>query len=240
MFQGTVLCLPRSDAIRYAGGILSNIGISVTESTAPDVTHLLLPVPSFSAGDEYLAHLLAELPEDVIICGGNLHSPLLENYRIVDFLRDPFYLADNAAITSKCAMKILDREVADPARKKALILGWGRIGKCLGFRLQQAYADVCIAARKTQDIAMIRALGFRGVSTDLVRDEIGRYDVIVNTIPELILPGIRTGEGALILELASKPGVTGGRILDGRGLPGKMAAKDSGKLIAETFIRLAL
>ena len=44
----------------------------------------------------------------------------------------------------------------------------------------------------------------------------------------------------LLLELASRPGMSGSKIIDGRGLPGKMAPVRSGRLIAETFIRLSL
>lgn len=240
MFRGTVFCLRRSEAIRYASRYLAELGIQVTEGAAPDVTHLLLPVPSFSGSDEYLAHVLAELPEDVIVCGGNLHSPLLENYRCVDFLRDPQYLADNAAITAECAKDILIGNLPDLRGKKILILGWGRIGKCLGFLLKDLGAEIAIGARKTNDLAMLHALRFRPVPICHAREELARYDAIVNTVPELILPGIAPREDAVLLELASRPGMTGKNIIDGRGLPGKMAPKASGKLIAESFLRLAL
>ena len=129
MLQGTVLCVQRSEAIRYATRFLADMGISVTEKCAPDVSHILLPVPSFSKGDEYLAHLLTKLPDDVIISGGNLNSPLLEGYCCVDFLQDPYYLADNAAITAECAIKILEKQLeTDLKNNQVLVIGWGRIG----------------------------------------------------------------------------------------------------------------
>ena len=240
MFHGTVLCLRRSEAICHACSYLSDIGIPTTEGTAPDVTHLLLPVPSFPTGDEYLAHILAELPEDVIVCGGNLRSPLLENYRAVDFLQDPYYLADNAAITAECAARILEEKMENLAGKRILILGWGRIGKCLSFALKNCGAEVSVAARKINDLAMIHALGFRPVPIRNAADEGKSFDAIVNTVPELLFPGIESKDGAILLELASKPGMTGNAIINGRGLPGRMAPQKSGKLIAETFIRLAI
>jgi len=241
MMKGTVLCVPRSDAIRHAAAYLSELGIPVTEKCAPDVRYLLLPVPSFPAGDVYLAYYLSRLPDNVIITGGNLSSPLLEGYRTVDLLQDPYYLAANAAITADCTLEILNQHFSSALQgRQALIIGWGRIGKCLGKRLEQQGSNVTIAARKPADLAMIQALGYRALPVPDLSDQSGRFEIILNTAPALILPDLQAKEGAVVLELASKPGITGENILNARGLPGKMAPERSGKLIAETFIRLSL
>lgn len=240
MFKGLILCLPRSDAIRCAGQFLQEIGLPVTEKCAPDVTHLLLPVPSFPNGDEYLAHILTDLPDDVIISGGNLNSPLLEFYRTVDYLLDPFYLYENAAITARCASKMITEHFPKPYGLRVLILGWGRIGKCLSFILKDLGFDITVAARKIQDLAMIHALGFSCVSTANVNSITQRFQVICNTVPDLILPDIQASSDSLLLELASRPGITGQKIVNARGLPGRMAPMESGILIAETFIRLSI
>ena len=241
MFKGTVLCVQRSEAIRHAAKYLSGLGISVTDKCAPDVTHLLLPVPSFAGGDEYLAHLLTGLPDDVIVSGGNLNSPLLEGYRAVDFLQDPYYLAENAAITADCTLEILENKFGNAiGSKRALIIGWGRIGKCLVPLLKERNVDVTVAARKAADLAMIRALGDRSIHVADAAWETDRFDMILNTVPVLLFPDINAKPEAVLLELASKPGMTGDAIINARGLPGKMAPARSGKLIAETFIRLTL
>ena len=241
MFNGTVLFVPRSDAIRYAADHLRSIGIVVTDKCAPDVTHVLLPVPSFSGGDEYLAHLLSKLPDDLIISGGNLVSPFLLGHRTVDFLQDPFYLAENAAITAQCAVDILDAKFcSDISGNSALVIGWGRIGKCLSKLLTAKQVYVTVAVRKESDLAMLRALGYRAILISHAIDEIPRFDMIINTVPVMLFPDIKPKPDAVLLELASKPGMSGSSIIDGRGLPGKMAPKKSGKLIAETFIRLTI
>lgn len=241
MFKGTVLCVPRSEAVRYAARYLADIGIPVTQTCAPDVTHILLPVPSFSNGDEYLAHLLTKLPDGVIVSGGNLHSPLLETYSCVDFLQDPYYLAGNAAITAECAIKVLEQQLQmAPTGKQVLVIGWGRIGKCLCPLLRGRGATVSVAARKPADLAMIRALGYRDISMADAPAETSRFDVILNTVPVLLFPQIQTKADCILMELASKPGMTGAKIFDARGLPGKISPVKSGKLIAETFIRLSI
>ena len=241
MFKGTILCLPRSEAIRHAQMYLSEMGLRITQKPAPDISHVLLPVPSFSSSDEYLAHILGALPDDVIISGGNLTSPLLEGYATVDFLQDPYYLAQNAAITASCALQIAESERGMSLDGcAALVVGWGRIGKCLCRLLEKEGANITVAARKDSDRAMVTALGCRSISIEAAAAESDRYDVIMNTAPALVLPNIKQKEGAVTLELASKPGMSGKNILNCRGLPGKMAPEVSGRLIAETFVRLSL
>lgn len=233
----TICCVCRNEAIRYAAMQLSDLGLNVTYTPAPDVTHLLLPIPSFRNGTQYLAHLLNDLSDDVIITGGNLQTPLLDHYRTVDLLQDPYYLADNAAITAKCALLIVEEKIELPGTR-VLVLGWGRIGKCLGKLLQAKGADVTIAARKDSDLAMIHALGYRPLQIQSVDKHLQDYQVILNTVPAMILPEMITAPDCVILELASKPGMIGPNIISALGLPGKMAPAESGQLIADTFIRL--
>jgi dipicolinate synthase subunit A len=239
MFQGTVLCIPRSEAILHAEKYLIEAGLDVTRTPAPDVTHLLLPIPSFHKGDGYLAHILADLPEKVIVCGGNLSTPLLENFCTVDFLQDSYYLCENAAITARCAIQLLENRLSfDGCR--ILVLGWGRIGKCLSFLLRNQGAAVSIAARKAEDLAMIKALGFISIPMGTIRGKEAQFDAVINTVPAMILPEADFSKNCIAMELASLPGMSGDGIISARGLPARLAPKESGKLIAETFLRLAV
>lgn len=241
MRKEIICCPPGSDAIQYAATYLSSLGFQITGAPAPNVTHLLLPVPTMPAAGAYLEPLLEELPEDLTVCGGNLDLPSLSKYRTVDFLQDPYYLADNAAITAECALRIMDSQLTTSLdANRILILGWGRIGKCLGQLLRSRGADVTIAARKDADLALIHALGYHSLPIRDAAKEAEHFDVIFNTVPEMILPGYKGRPGQIAIELASKPGMAGSSIISARGLPGKMAPKQSGILISQTFIRLAL
>lgn len=241
MFNGRILCIPRSQAIHRAGEYLSAMGFQVSDKAASDISYVLLPVPSFPAGDQWLAHILTDLPENVIISGGNLSSPLLKDYVTVDFLQDPYYLAENAAITAGCALEIVEGKLGKVSDgRRVLVIGWGRIGKCLCKLLGDNGFAVTAAARKDADRAMIQALGYRGISISDAARETADFDVILNTVPVMVLPDLAVKEDAVILELASKPGMSGKNILECRGLPGKMAPDLSGKLIAKTFLRLVL
>ena len=241
MVHGTIVCLERTEALRYAAKELRALGLEIVNKAAPDASHILLPVPIFPVGDGYLAHILSDLPDNVIISGGNLHSELFRGYKTVDFLKDPFYQAENAAITASAAIGIVEKQLGTTLEGcPVLVTGWGRIGKCLQKQLEARGAVVTVAARKDTDRAMIRALGSRGISFRDASVELTHYRVIVNTVPEMLLPDPVIQPDCVILELASQPGISGVNIIDGRGLPGKLAPKASGKLIARTFIRLSL
>lgn len=235
MRKELICCPPANDALRFCGSYLTGIGLTTTDTYGPGVTHWLLPVP---ASGSQITEASGGAARGVVICGGNLDHPLLRNHRTLDFLKDPYYLADNAAITAQCAIRLLNEHLADLYNSRILILGWGRIGKCLGKLLQQIGVHVTIAARKEADLAMIHALGYQAVPICETSREIRCYDAVLNTVPEMVLPGLEF-EG-IAIELASKPGMSGPNIIPARGLPGKMAPEKSGELIARTFLRLGL
>ena len=240
MRQKTICCPGGSTAIQYASEYLSGLGFQIIPEASRSAAHLLLPVPSFPASEPFIESTLAVLPRNVIISGGNLDSRFPQHVT-VDFLKDPYYLAENAAITADCAIRIIKKErSATLSSYPVLIVGWGRIGKCLSCLLQAEGADVTIAARKDSDRAIVRALGCRSISIEDAALELHRYDVILNTVPVMVLPNMNTKADTVILELASMPGMAGANIIDARGLPSKMAPAASGELIAKTFIRLSL
>ena len=110
----------------------------------------------------------------------------------------------------------------------------------VGPLLKEQGVQVTIGARKSSDLAMIHALGYGSLDLQEAAEELHRFDLILNTVPVLLFPEAQVRDGAVILELASKPGITGPSVIDARGLPGKMAPKESGNLIAKTFIRLSI
>ena len=81
---------------------------------------------------------------------------------------------------------------------------------------------------------MLDALGYHTMPLRNLKPE---CEFIINTIPTMVLP--KVSDHCVAIELASKPGMDGDHIISARGLPGKMRPEESGKLIAETFIRLS-
>ena len=207
MSEIKLCCPPGNAATEYAAGYLTEAGVCVTDSPGPETTHLLLPVPTRSFDD---------LPEDVVIVGGNLHC--LPGYKTIDLLKDPEYLAQNAAITARCAIGLIGKELAD---LPVLILGWGRIGKCLGKFLADAGAKVTIAARQAADVALISALGYEGVFIHQAAPLLPKFGAVLNTVPAMVLPAFQCAPDCVLLELASRPGMAGNHIITASGLPGK-------------------
>ena len=232
----TSICCPiQSEAIAYAIAHLQANGYQVCKFPASNTEHLLLPVPSFPDGSDYLLPILDRLPRNVRVYGGFLQIPQLIGYKRTDFLSDPYYLARNAAITAECTLEIVENILGqDISGHSVLILGWGRIGKCLGKLLTEKGAQVTIAARKDSDLAIIEALGYHAMPLWALKPE---AELIINTIPSMVLPQIP--DHCYAIELASKPGMAGDHIISALGLPGKLRPAASGKLIADTFIRLS-
>ena len=211
------------------------------------VTHLLLPVPSFDPegrlkGGGDLDTVLAQLPKTVTIVGGNLPRERFEGYKLCDLLQDPSYLADNAAITAYCALRLAMMELPVMLRGcRVLVIGWGRIGKCLAALLWALEADVTVAARKEADRAMAHALGYRAITLEALDQTLNDYRLIFNTVPAPVLTEEQVElcrESCLRIDLASIAGIGGRHVIWARGLPGKDAPESSGKLIAKTIIRL--
>lgn len=235
-----------SESCHYASVILQQAGISLTDHPSPEITHLLLDIPSFDTtgllrdGSDLKA-LLRMLPRNVKVIGGHLEQPFLVDYHKLDLLKNPFYQSKNAAITAECALKAaapyLNTTYSDSS---VLVLGWGRIGKCLARLLRALGSNVTVAARKESDRAMLKALNYKAVDFPEISQELKRYTILFNTVPNVPLHSdiIDSWQNGIAIDLASAPGLLGKHVIPARGLPGKYAPKTSGKLIAETILSL--
>lgn len=230
-------CAAGNKALIYAAAFLMEEGATFVPCPDHTVTHLLLPVPSFEAdgsikGGGDLNELLSQLPKTVIVIGGNLKRPELAEYEVLDLLEDPWYLAKNAGITAHCTLELALAKLPVTLEKcPVLIIGWGRIGKCLSKLLHAMGACVTVAARKESRRVMIEALGYKSCAIGEIRAE--NYRLIINTVPAMVLPN--APGTALKMDLASVPGIGGRDVLWARGLPGLLAPESSGELISQVI-----
>ena len=227
-----------SPAMSYCIQNLKKDGFTILSEPSMQVTHLLLPVPSFApdssiVGGGNLSTLLTLLPKNIVVIGGNLDQPELDYYTTIDLLQDETYLSLNANITAHCAIKLAMQQLPVILEGcPVLIFGWGRIGKCLARLLRQLGAQVTVCARKETDRCALLSLGYN--ATDYAQVLPQDYRVIFNTVPTMLFPSC-PGDG-LKIDLASRLGLGSEDVIWARGLPGKDAPASSGALIAKTLI----
>lgn len=236
-----------SGALDYCKKYLRSRNCSISTVVNDSVTHLILPVPSFEAdgtlkGGGKPETILRQLPQNVTIVGANLQHPALEGYTKVDLLNDPGYLAENAAITAHCALKVaMNRLNVTLHECPVLVIGWGRIGKCLALLLQKLGAKVSVYARKEADQAMLRALGYETADITPPAYDLQRFRVIFNTVPYMVLPEHlqeNCPKDCLKIDLATVPGIGGQDTVWAKGLPNREAPETSGSLMGRTILRL--
>lgn len=132
---------------------------------------------------------------------------------------------------------------------RCLVVGYGRIGKCLAKMLQGIGACVTVSARSLGDMAMIRAFGYKAVHTAELASIAGDFDLIINTVPHKVINESvieRINRETLVIDLASKPGGVdmdaakkfGIRVIWALSLPGKVAPVTAGKIICDTVINI--
>ncbi len=215
-------------ALDYASGVLNRRGFRLTQA-CEEAEYLLYPAPTSlpTLCDYYMGKT---------VIGGNLDflKPEVERY---DLLKDPHYLAANAAITAEAALgMILTHLPCEVSGADILILGWGRIGKCLTHQLKVLNTRLWVYARKDCDRAMLRALGYHPVTLEELQRMLPKFRCIVNTAPAPVL----TAEDAMALrsdcyklDLASVLSIPGENVVHARGLPGRCKPEASGLLIGQ-------
>lgn len=133
--------------------------------------------------------------------GGIVVAPPAQRRGLPYYKRES-YAVRNAALAAEGAVALLmQRRGAPVLGMNALIVGYGRIGLQLAWRLAALRAGVTVAARSTASRALAESAGFYSVDITQVH---GTYDAVINTVPAPVLRG--NYNAALCLDLASAPG----------------------------------
>lgn len=132
---------------------------------------------------------------------------------------------------------------------KALVMGFGRVGKTLSLMLKGLGVLVSVATRNPTEKALCAVLGFDTVEYSGLPEEISRYGLIYNTVPALLLTkelleGVQPSTP--VIDLATHPGGVdavaaksmGKNVIWALGLPGKVAPVTAGEYIAKTVISI--
>lgn len=131
----------------------------------------------------------------------------------------------------------------------SMVLGFGRTGFTMARVLQGLGADVKVGVRRAEHFARAKEMGFKPFYTRDLYAEVGNIDLLFNTIPTMIVTAqviTNIPHSAFIIDLASKPGGVDFRFAEKRGvkailapgLPGIVAPKTAGRIIANTLSEL--
>ena len=130
----------------------------------------------------------------------------------IDILKNEYFTIRNTVPTAEGAIaKAIELTDINIDKANIMVLGFGRVGKTLCYKLKNLGANVYAEARKERDLAWIDVFGYNAIPLEKINENICKMDIIFNTIPELILDKsklILMNEKTLIIDLASKPGGT--------------------------------
>lgn len=226
-----------------------------------DVEVVIGPIPFSSNGEEIntpfsdnkisIRELMHSLNAKILIAGSiapNVYDMANDEYiEIIDIMKREELAVLNTISTAEGAIEIA---IANTNKilhgSNVLILGFGRIGKVLARKLAGLSAKVTCAARKDEDLAWIKAYGHMATNINLLGENLSQYDIILNTVPHLILNQELLNyvkEDCLLIDLASNPGGIDKRTAKNRqlkliwalALPGKVAPITTAEFIKDTI-----
>lgn len=193
-----------------------------------------------------ITYFLNCLSDNQMVYGGVIKDKLLtgiqkKNIKYFDFMESEEFAILNTIPTVEGAIEIAIKETNITLHgANILILGFGRIGKLLAKTLKGFECKIDLSARKNEDFAWIDTYGYTKVDYNVLNESLGKYDIIFNTVPVLLLDEKRlekVNKECLIIDLASKPGGVdfdtaeriGIKTNWALGLPGKVASKAAAK-----------
>lgn len=243
---GVRACETAAEALEGAGCLLLPMPVSMRSG--------LLNAP-LSEGTHCLGEVFAALGPGQSVCGGMVNAEtraVAEGFgvRVLDYGKREELLAANAVATAEGAIGVLLTET-DRAlwNRRTLVTGWGRVARALAPRLKALGMEVTIAARKPGDRAWAAVWGFRTADTERLAQALRGCEIVVNTVPALLLTASRLAEldsDAVVLDLASAPGGTdfeaarafGIRALTAPGLPGKWAPLTAAEAVRDAVYNI--
>ncbi|WP_123040094.1 dipicolinate synthase subunit DpsA [Cohnella candidum] len=202
------------------------------------------------------AHLSALPKSSKIYCG--MAKPFLRKLcekhhtDLVElFERDDVAIYNSIPTAEGAVMMAIQNTDITIHGSQCMVLGLGRTGLTLARTLQGLGAKIKAGVRREDSFARAFEMGFEPFyMPDLARQS-GNIDLLFNTIPTMIVTAQVIAQlplRACIIDLASKPGGTDFRFAEKRGikallapgLPGIVAPKTAGRIIANSLTQIIL
>ena len=229
-----------------------------------DVEIVIGPIPFSSNGNTVNApfcdkeitirEMMHVINAKVLIAGGiapEVYNMANDEYiEIIDIMKREEFAVLNTVATAEGTIQIAIENTNKILHgSEVLILGFGRIGKVLARKLAGLSAKVTCAARKDEDLAWIQAYGHKATNINTIGENLKKYDLIINTVPHMILTEERLGnvkQECLLIDLASNPGGIDKKAVKDKklkfvwalSLPGKVAPTTSAEFIKDTIYNI--
>lgn len=186
------------------------------------------------------------------IIGGNFSEDIRKKFEslkveYIDLIKREEFSVLNAIATAEGTLEIVLRETQRTVHgSNVLVLGFGRVGKVLSNKLAGIGANVYCEARKNEDLAWIKAYGYKPVNLNELEKSLDQFEIIINTVPSEILDEKKLDlvrKDVLLIDLASNPGGIDKKaardkklkLIWALSLPGKVAPITSAEFIKETL-----
>jgi len=170
-----------------------------------------------------------------------------KNVNYIDLQKREEFTVLNTIATAEGTIQIAMEETQRTIHgSNVLVMGFGRIGKVLAKMLDGIGAKIYCEARKNEDIAWIKAYGYEPIHLNNLNENLGKFDVIINTIPFQVLDEERLSlvkKDVVLIDVASNPGGIDRKaarekelkLIWALSLPGKVAPLTSAEFIKETI-----
>lgn len=170
--------------------------------------------------------------------------------RVIDIMKQEELVILNTIATAEGAIEVAIQNTDTIIHgSNVLILGFGRVAKEVATKFYGLSAKITCAARKTTDLAWIKAFGYEAVNINELGEDLKKYDIIINTVPHMIIDKEKMQfmrKNVLLIDLASSPGGINQdyaknlnlKFVWALALPGKIAPVTSAEFIKDTIYNL--
>ncbi|MDD9147016.1 MULTISPECIES: dipicolinic acid synthetase subunit A [unclassified Sporolactobacillus] len=167
------------------------------------------------------------------------------------FERDDVAIYNSIPTVEGTIMMVIQHTDITIHHANVIILGLGRTGMSLARAFSALGAHVKVGARRPEHIARAVEMGLKAFYLKDLADQVQDNEICINTIPAMVLTSkvlSRMPASSFIMDIASLPGGTDFRYAKKRGikaiitpgLPGLVAPKTAGQIIANVLTELLL
>lgn len=202
-----------------------------------------------------ISDFITNIDSSKFIIGGNFPKNLTDyfknnNIKYYDIMSDINISILNAIATAEgTILEAIKNSNKNLHQNNCLVIGYGKCAKVLAKKLIGLDANVCISARKEEDLNSALSFGFCSSHIKNLKYDVKNYDFIFNTVPHCILDeeilkeidkettiiDIASYPGGIDYDIAKKLNLNAHLCL---GLPGKYAPKSSAKILVDAIIKL--